>query len=118
MSDADDELVIYEVVNHPEAEADIDRIVDWLIDEGAGVNALRWARRLRRFIAGLDVFPAGRTPVSTAPPRPAYAVAFERKRLVFYEIFEAEEVVRVLYVWHARRGTRPDLGRQADPLVR
>ena len=116
MSEPNDELIVYEVITHPGAEADIDAMVDWLLDEGAGENALKWARRLRRFITALDTFPSGRQTISTRPPRPAYSVPFERRRLVIFEVFEAERVVRVLYVWHGYRKGRPDLGRQDDLL--
>lgn len=41
----------------PRAEADLDRIVLWIAEQGAPVTALDYAVRIRRFLSGLGDFP-------------------------------------------------------------
>lgn len=66
---------------------------------------------LRGQIAGLDLMPGSHARIADGPPRPAYRMTYH-SHLVYYEVYEQERAVQVLYVWHAARGTRPDLTRQ------
>lgn len=86
---------------------DIAALYEWIVREGAPVNALRWTRDLMRALASLETFPR-RYPVARE------AALFEQVVLrqmvhgsirVLYVVREKEVVVL-----HARHASRQDLG--------
>ena len=105
------------VIRHPRVDADVAEQIHYIIekhDEPDG--ALAWAEGLDEVYARLDVLPH-RYPVVEATrqfPRPIRKIVYH-SHLVFYEVFEPQAVVRVLYVWHAARGRLPDFARRHDP---
>ena len=106
----------YKLNIHPEAEEDVDRIYDYIdLHHGQGA-ADAWVAGIDHHYARLELFPSGYAVVAPAPPRPVHRVPV-KNHLVYHEVFEVEQVVRVLYVWSGRRGTRPDLQRRYDKLV-
>lgn len=106
----------YRLEFHPDFYGDVRGMAKRIASQGSPLNAERWSERVVRFCYNLDTQPVGFVKVHDGPPRPAYQTPFERTRLVFYEVFDDEQVVRVLYLWHAARRDRPDLVRQWDPL--
>ena len=107
----------HQVTTHPGFDGDLARIARYIaVEQERPWDAEKFSAALRRHIAELAGVPAGYTKASEGPPRPAYKRVFKKTYLVYHEVFEAERVVRVLYVWHGRRRDRPDLGRQDDPL--
>ena len=86
-------------------------------DVGAVGAPARWSARVFAAAYALEVQPNRYRMVHDNPPRPAYRVVFEHDRLIHYERFEDEQVVRVLYLWHPARKEQPDFERQWDELV-
>ena len=106
----------YRVVEHPGASADIAEIATWVRRKADLATAEVWVGRLRRFLQTFGTMPGMHPVVAPPPPRAVHRTNFERKRYVYYEVFEADRIVRVLYVWHGGRDAGPDLLRQIDPL--
>ena len=107
----------YKVVYHPGATEDLNAIRDYIAVVGQRpLTALRVVDRLEAAANGVRTFPHGYPVFSAAPPRESRVVV-SKPYLIYYEIFEPDRVVRVLYFWHGRRGTRPDFARQDDPLA-
>lgn len=102
----------YRVVVHPLAEAEIDEVYDYIIrthDDSIGAEV--WLSGLRRQIRSLSFLPERNPKAGTGTHRPIFRCVY-RSHLIYYEVFESELVVQVLYVWHGARYNRPDLARQ------
>ena len=107
----------YQVVEHLGAIYDIEEMLDRIRVKSDLETAVEWDKRLRRSLHALGNMPKKFPVFADAPPRAVYRTHFEQLRHIYYEVFEAERVVRVLYVWHGHRDDTPDLARQNDPLV-
>jgi plasmid stabilization system protein ParE len=88
------------------ARSDLDKILDWLIDQGAGESGLRWFGKLKESIALLSELPH-RCPLA---PENA-ALQFEVRQLLYghkpheYRVLFTidADIVFVLRIRHGRR---------------
>jgi plasmid stabilization system protein ParE len=70
--------MVFEIVYSLEAEQDLDVILTWLLEEGAGETGLRWFQRLQDGIGALSELPH-RCPLA----RENASVPFEMRQLVY-----------------------------------
>jgi plasmid stabilization system protein ParE len=68
----------FEIVYSLEAERDLDVILTWLLEQGAGKTALRWFRRLQGAISALSELPH-RCPLALENA----SMPFEMRQLVY-----------------------------------
>ena len=108
---------LYRVVKHPAAEDDVRDMVAYVALQSSLEAALEWASRLDDFIDSLNYMPTKFPVFADPPPRAIHRTHFEQNRQIYYDVFAPERVVRILYVWHGRRGETPDLERRDDPLT-
>ena len=109
----------YRIQFHPGAVEDVLDVARHIRDDRQNpANADRFVGLVYAQAGRLDTFPGAYRDVSDAPPRPVHAVPVRSARSysLYFEVFEDEALVRVLYVWDNRRGTQPNLGRRHDPL--
>ena len=102
-------------MQHPGVTEDVDQIAERSRGAADRQTADAWVDRLLAFFETFGTFPTRCPVVAPPPPRAVRRTNFERKRYVYYEAFEADRVVRVLYVWHGGRDAGP-APRQTDPL--
>ncbi len=108
---------VFQVIEHPGAIHDIGEILDRILLKTYIETAAGWDRRLRRFLRKLGNMPTKFLVFAPPPPRAVHRTHFEHNRHVYYDVFETERIVRILYLWHGHRGETPDLDRRADPLT-
>lgn len=107
---------IFTVITHPGGDDDVERAGLYVLERHNSLQgALRLVELLRAEFHKLDTLPDGHRKVVGEFVRQPYVRPW-RDYLIYHEMYEQENVVRVLYVWHARRSSRPNFGRQHDPL--
>ena len=106
----------YRIVWHPQGQSDVDEIYLYILATRGPAEAGNWQARIDAHVAGLSHMPAKFVVYAPAPPRPVHKKPV-KNHVVYHEVFEVEQTVRVLYVWDGRRNAPPDLQRRHDPLV-
>jgi plasmid stabilization system protein ParE len=88
------------------AKSDLDSIMNWLVDQGAGRSGLRWFRRLRQAIASLSELPhrCPLAPENAELPFEVRQLLFGHKPHEYRVLFTIDaDVVIVLHIRHGRR---------------
>lgn len=92
----------FEVVYSLQAEQDLDTILDWLLEQGAGDAGLRWFRKLQDTVSTLKELPH-RCPLareSAGMPFEMRQLLYGRKPHVYRVLFTTEG--NTVYIVHVR----------------
>ena len=96
----------FRVKQTPQADRDLDTILDWLLERQAGEAGLRWFRKLRAEIASLCELP-NRCPLAPENkefPFEVRQLLYGRKPHLYRVLFTIEsDTVVVLHIRHGRR---------------
>ena len=110
----------YRIVFHAGARQDLLEVVEYIRDkEKNPINARRFNDLVEAEAERLHTFPDAYRQVADGPPRPVHAVVVRGapNHVLYYDVFEEENAVRVLFVWDGRRRSGPDVSsRRFDPL--
>jgi plasmid stabilization system protein ParE len=96
----------FRVKQTPQADHDLDAILDWLLDQQAGEAGLRWFRKLKEAIGSLSETPQ-RCPLAPENkdfPFEVRQLLYGRKPHLYRVLFTIEaDTVVVLHIRHGRR---------------
>lgn len=96
----------FRVKQTPQADQDLDTILDWLIERQAGEAGLRWFRKLRKEIESLSELPqrCPLAPENKEFPFDVRQLLYGRKPHLYRVLFTiAGDTVVVLHIRHGRR---------------
>lgn len=96
----------FRVEQTPEADRDLDLILEWLIAEKTGETGLRWFLKLREAMLSLSEFPerCALAPENASTAFELRQLLFGKKPHVYRILFTIEkDVVYVLHIRHSRR---------------
>ena len=89
-----------------EAERDLDELLEWLLQQGAGDAALRWLQGLEDAVTSLENAPhrCGLAPEGELLSAEIRQLLYGSKSNVYRILFNIEdEIVNVLHIRHGRR---------------
>jgi plasmid stabilization system protein ParE len=101
----------FRVDHTAEADTDLDTILEWLSEQGAGKYGLRWFRQLKEAIAKLSQLPhrCPLAPENASFPFEVRQLLYGRKAHRFRILFTIDaDVVIVLHIRHGRRQYLPE----------
>jgi plasmid stabilization system protein ParE len=96
----------FRVKQTPQADHDLDAILDWLLAQQAGEAGQRWFRKLKEAVASLSEFPkrCPLAPENKEFPFEVRQLLYGRKPHMYRVLFTIEaDTVVILHIRHGRR---------------
>ena len=96
----------FRVKQSPQADSDLDGILEWLLSQQAGDTGLRWFQKLKEAVATLSELPqrCPLAPENKEFPFEVRQLLYGRKPHVYRVLFTIEgDTVVILHIRHGRR---------------
>lgn len=97
----------FRVKQSPQADSDLDGILEWLLSQQAGDTSLRWFQKLKEAVATLSELPqrCPLAPENKEFPFEVRQLLYGRKPHIYRVLFTIEaDTVVILHIRHGRRG--------------